>query len=68
MAKLTDSSPFPFVKYQGTEMIDVPAKYLLWLLNNGLKDGNVKDYIIDVKEALEQEVKAANSGQLKPRP
>ena len=45
----------PFGKYKGTKMIDVPASYLLWFLENG-SDGNVKDYAQDNKEALLQEI------------
>lgn len=29
---LTDDSPMPFGKYEGTKLGDVPADYLLWLL------------------------------------
>jgi uncharacterized protein (DUF3820 family) len=54
--KLTDIDPMPFGKYRNVKMIDVPASYLLWYLENGLK-GNVMDYCIENKEVLLQEIK-----------
>lgn len=35
---LTDDSLMPFGKYKGKPMADVPASYLLWLWNDGLKN------------------------------
>lgn len=32
-AELTDESPMPFGKHRGTRMEEVPASYLLWLLD-----------------------------------
>lgn len=57
MAKLTDTSPMPFGKYKGTPMINVPASYLIYVLENGLKPGSVKDYIIENYEVLKTEIK-----------
>ncbi len=54
--KLEDTDLMPFGKHRGVKMIDIPASYLLWYLENG-SEGNVKDYCIENKEALEQEVK-----------
>jgi len=46
---LTDNDLMPFGKaYKGTKMVNIPASYLIWLYNNNLKDGNVKDYIEDI--------------------
>jgi uncharacterized protein (DUF3820 family) len=56
MAKLTENDPMPFGKYKGERMIDVPASYLLWYLENG-NEGNVMDYCIENKQVLELEVK-----------
>lgn len=56
MAKLQDIDVMPFGKHKGTKMIDVPASYLLWYLENGTS-GNVMDYCIENKEALLEEVK-----------
>jgi uncharacterized protein (DUF3820 family) len=52
---LSDNSPMPFGKYQGTPMANVPAKYLLWLYRNGLETGSVLTYIIDNLDGLKQE-------------
>lgn len=30
-SKYTDNDPFPFGKYKGVKMANVPATYLLWL-------------------------------------
>jgi uncharacterized protein (DUF3820 family) len=54
--KLEDSDLMPFGKYKGSKMIDVPADYLLWYLENG-KFGNVMDYCIENKEVFLQEIK-----------
>lgn len=35
-ADLTDQSPMPFGKHQGEKLENVPAKYLLWLWDNGV--------------------------------
>jgi len=45
MKALTDQSPMPFGKYKGQKMESVPAKYLLWLWNDGVQAGPVRDYI-----------------------
>lgn len=55
MNELNDNSPMPWGKYKGTDMEDVPASYLLWLWNEGKCSGNVKEYIKDNLEVLEQE-------------
>lgn len=34
----------PFGKYRGQDMEDVPAKYLMWLRENGIS-GPVREYI-----------------------
>lgn len=56
MAKLNENDPMPFGKWKNTRMIDVPASYLLWWLENG-KEGNVMDYCVENKQVLELEVK-----------
>jgi uncharacterized protein (DUF3820 family) len=45
----------PFGKYAGKPMIDVPAKYLLWLFNEGCNHDEVRKYIIDNLDALKKE-------------
>lgn len=50
----------PFGKYQGKAMINVPAKYLLWLFNNGCDHIGVKQYINDNLEVLKKEAGVKN--------
>lgn len=53
-----DTDPFPFGKYFGTPMIDVPASYLIWLLDKGnLRPGSVLSYILDKEVYLREEIK-----------
>lgn len=55
---LTDTSPMPFGKHKGQLMQDVPASYLHWLWNNGLKtdkSSNVATYIRENLNALQTE-------------
>lgn len=54
---MRDNDPMPFGKYKGEKMIDVPAEYLLWLLENDKCSNNVREYIIDVKDVLLEEIK-----------
>lgn len=44
---LTDESLMPWGKYKGYQMINVPAKYLLYMYENNKCYGSVKDYIED---------------------
>ena len=48
MEELTDEYEMPFGKYKGTKMANVPASYLVYIYENGLREGNVKDYIEDI--------------------
>lgn len=57
MNKLQDSDRMPFGKYKGDNMIDIPAFYLLYLLENNSCTGQVKEYILENKDALLQEQK-----------
>lgn len=45
----------PFGKYMGKPMIDVPAKYLLWLFDNGCSHDGVRKYITDNLDVLRKE-------------
>lgn len=54
---LTDESPMPFGKYQGREMANVPADYLIWLYENNKCNRAVKDYIEDNLDVLQYEIK-----------
>jgi uncharacterized protein (DUF3820 family) len=51
-----DYDLMPFGKYEGCELGDVPAEYLLEILRSGEAQGELKEYIQDVKEILEVEV------------
>jgi len=58
MKTLTDTDPMPFGKHKGEPMQDVPASYLHYLWQNGLKDdkqSNVADYIRRNLNALKLE-------------
>ena len=63
MKTLEDADIMPFGKYNGTRLEEVPAKYLLWLWNNGLKNdlkedddkGSVSRYIKNSMSALKEE-------------
>lgn len=57
--QLTDESLMPFGKHAGTKLADVPAKYLLWLWDNGLhrETSRLAAYIKDAFSALESEAK-----------
>ena len=58
MTELQDTDPMPFGKHKGEPMQDVPASYLHWLWQNGLKTAThnpVADYIRRNLNALKQE-------------
>ena len=54
---MTDSSLMPWGKYKGEKMINIPADYLLWLLDNNKCAGEVRAYIVDNKDVLLKEIK-----------
>lgn len=54
-AAFTDSTPMPFGKYRGTSMASVPAKYLLWLFDQGCDHAGVKQYINNNLDGLKKE-------------
>lgn len=53
---MNDTSPMPFGKYKGKKLEDVPAHYLIWLYDNDKSFGDLKDYIEDNLDVLQQEV------------
>lgn len=58
MNELNDQSPMPFGKFKGKPMQDVPASYLHWLWQNGLKSETgkpVHEYVKANLDALKQE-------------
>jgi uncharacterized protein (DUF3820 family) len=65
MAKLTDNTPMPFGKHQGTAMANVPPDYLLFLYRENKLNAEVREYIHENMEVLESEVKKSGSKFLK---
>ena len=51
-----DYDLMPFGNYEGWELGDVPAEYLLSILKSGEAKGELKQYIEDVKNILELEI------------
>lgn len=49
-----------FGKYQGYELKNVPARYMLWILANLDLRPDLKTYIEKRRERYESEVKKAN--------
>lgn len=52
---LQDTDKMPYGKHQGKRMIDVPAFYLLWLYDQDINPGPVRDYIENNLQALNKE-------------
>ena len=60
MAKFDDNTKMPFGKHKGLKLEDVPATYLLWLLDQMMEDDDkarLVVYIMENKSALESELK-----------
>jgi uncharacterized protein (DUF3820 family) len=53
----TDDTLMQFGKYKGEKLIDVPASYLLWLYDNHKCYGELKDYIEENMDVLNNEIK-----------
>jgi uncharacterized protein (DUF3820 family) len=54
---LHDQSIMPWGMHKGKKMANIPARYLLYLYNNGCSDPHVRAYINENLDALRQEVK-----------
>jgi len=54
---LYDNSPMPFGKYQGEKMANVPASYLMWLYNENKCNKEVREYIEDNLDVLQEEIR-----------
>lgn len=54
--EITDNSPMPFGKHKDKAMINIPAKYLLWLFNEGCTHPGVKQYLLENIDAIRKEV------------
>lgn len=59
---MTDEDIMPFGKHEGKKLANVPASYLLWLLEQGCNHGGVRRYIEENKTVLETEVKRQGNG------
>lgn len=54
---MDDNSLMPWGQYVGKKMANVPAYYLIWLLDNNKCSGEVKTYIKDNEDTLREEAK-----------
>lgn len=57
MQKLEDTSPMPYGDYKGRAMEDVPAAYLLWLVDNQRASPEVIEYVRENQDVLDKEIK-----------
>jgi uncharacterized protein (DUF3820 family) len=55
VTEIHDNSLMPFGKYIGKAMVDIPAKYLLWLFNEGCNHEGVRKYINENLDVLNKE-------------
>ena len=62
MKRLTDESPMPYGKYKGRPMEDVPADYLIWLVDNQRASPEVMGYVEENREVLNKEIKEKGHG------
>lgn len=58
---MTDTTIMPFGKYKGEALVNMPAEYLLWLLDNGKCVGALRQYIVDNKDGLHSELRKNKS-------
>ena len=54
---LTDNDKMPFGKYKGEKMANVPADYLMWVYDNNIVIGDVRNYIRDNLDVIQAEIK-----------
>lgn len=55
MYLLNENSPMPYGKYEGKQLKDVPADYLLWLYYNDRASREIEEYVERNLEALKEE-------------
>ena len=60
MVTYNDDSPMPCGLYKDQKLKNVPARHLLWLLNNQVAFGSLKEYIERNKEKLIAQIKQNN--------
>jgi uncharacterized protein (DUF3820 family) len=53
--EITDATPMPFGKYKGKPMVEIPAKYLLWLYDNNCDHDGVRKYLNSNLDGLRKE-------------
>lgn len=58
---MDDNSKMPFGKFKNEKMANVPASYLMWLHRESKCYGDLKKYIEDNMEALQQEIESGNN-------
>lgn len=57
MDKLDDASPMPYGKHKGRPMEDIPADYLLWLVDNSRASPKVEEYVKENLDVLQKEIR-----------
>ncbi|WAX05448.1 hypothetical protein AS73P1_00028 [Alistipes phage AS73P1] len=60
MANLTDSDLMPQGKFKGQTMENVPYWHLLWLADQPFCRADVKQYVEENRDVLNEEYKRAN--------
>ena len=58
---LQDTDKMPFGKHKGKALVNVPAKYLLWLFNAGCDHAALKAYIAANLNILNKEANKVKS-------
>ena len=58
-----DDTLMPFGRYQGKPLIDVPARYLLWLYEKGLNQKTQQDLKLYIEDNLDVLRKEARENQ-----
>lgn len=53
----TDETPFPYGKFTGVPMQDVPASYLIWMYDRNKLTEPLSRYVEENLDVLEQELK-----------
>lgn len=59
---MKDTDLMPWGKHKGTPIGDVPADYLIWLLDNDKCSGDVKEYIKNNYAALQMQAQNDKKG------
>lgn len=54
-AQMNDESIMPFGKYKNQKLANIPGSYFIFLYEHDMKDGPLKDYIVDNLDVLKKE-------------